>query len=455
MNSDRSAQLETGSIPGLLLKFAAPAIVGTMTQAMYMIIDRVFVGRAIGANGIAGITVSFPFMLIVLAFSMLIGFGGTTLISLRLGEKNKAEAERILGISAILLVFASLVITFLGLAFVDQILTFFGASREVLPFAHDYLVVIILGSGFHMIGFGLNAAIRGEGNPRIAMLSILISVLLNAILAPIFIFKLSWGMKGAALATIIGQAVSAVWVVSYFLFGTSLLKLRPSNMRLDLGICRNIFANGSPAFAMQLVGSVLQSILNHQLGVYGGDLAIASMGIIFSVAMLFAMPVLGLNQGAQPIIGYNYGAQRFDRVKKALETAILAGTTATALGFVIVMLFPVQVIRFFDSKNADQIALGSHAIRIAMCMTPLIGFQIVSSHYFQAVGKPTYAMLLMLSRQVFFLVPALLVLPLFFGLDGVWASLPAADFASSVLTAFYLFFELRRLKDRHLATEPT
>ncbi len=453
MNSDRSAQLGRGSVPRLLLQFATPAIVGTMSQALYTIIDRIFVGRAIGEDGISGVTVSFPFVLVALAFSMLVGFGATTLISIRLGERKNSEAERILGHAAVLLVAASLLITVLGLLFLDSVLRFFGASEAVLPYARDYLRVLALGSIFQVVSFGLNAAVRGEGNPWIAMFSILISVVLNAVLAPIFIFGFSWGMEGAALATVAGQAVSTVWVVAHFFGRASVLKLRLRNFRLSADLCLAIFATGSPTFLMQLVASLLQSLLNHQLGVYGGDLAIATMGIIFPVIMFFAMPIFGLNQGAQPIIGYNYGAQRYDRVKKALEIAILVASGATALGFAVAMLFPLQVVRLFGQSDQDLIASGGHAIRIAMAMMPLVGFQIVSSSYFQAVGKPRQAALLMLSRQVLMLVPAVIVLPRMFGLDGVWASIPTADFASSALTGACLLFELRHLRDRHLAME--
>ena len=294
---DRSTQLGQASIPRLLLSFAIPAIVGTMAQALYYLIDRVFVGRALGSNAIAGITVAFPFMLVVLAFGMLVGFGGTALISIRLGEKRKADAERVLGSIVVLLLVASALLTLAGLLWLDDILVLFGASKATLPYARDYLRIIVFGTVFQMFAFSLNAAIRGEGNPKIAMLSMLISVLLNAILAPIFIFRFSWGMQGAALATVISQAVTAAWVVAYFLAGKSVLRLRLRTLRFDGGIRRQILAFGSPAFAMQLAASVLQSVLNHQLGRYGGDLAISVMGILYAMFMLVAMPVFGLNQG--------------------------------------------------------------------------------------------------------------------------------------------------------------
>jgi putative MATE family efflux protein len=448
MDSDRSAQLGRGSIPGLLLRFSTPAIVGMMAQALYNLIDRVFVGRALGGDGIAGITVAFPFMLVVLALGMLIGFGATAQISIRLGEGKKAEAERILGNAAVLLVAASLLSTAVGLMMIDSILRLFGASEAVLPYARDYLRIIIMGTIFQTVGFGLNAVIRGEGNPRVAMLSMLISVALNAILAPIFIFGFHWGMQGAALATVLSQAVSAVWVVAYFLSGASVLRFHARNFRPDWSICVGICVMGSPPFAVQLVASAMQSILNHQLYVYGGDRAIAVMGILYAIFMLIAMPIFGINQGAQPIIGYNYGARRFDRVKQALETAIVAATTLTTLGFAATMLFPAQVIRLFDPRDEALLALGTHAIRIAVLMLPIVGFQIVSASYFQAVGKPREALLLLLSRQALLLIPALLLLPRLFGLDGVWASLPTADLGASVLTGSCLVLELRHLGRR-------
>jgi putative MATE family efflux protein len=446
LDMDRSQQLGHASIPRLLLGFAIPAIVGTMAQALYNLIDRIFVGRALGSDGIAGIAVAFPFMLVVLAFGMLVGFGGTALISIRLGEQRKAEAERVLGNTAVLLLIASVVTTVAGLLWLDQILYLFGASEATLPYARDYLWIIVLGTVFQMMGFGLNAAIRGEGNPRIAMLSMLISVVLNVILAPVFIFGLSWGMQGAALATVISQAVTAVWVVGHFLRGGSLLRFHVSTLRLDGRICRQILAFGAPPCAMQLAASVLQSIMNHQLSRYGGDLAISVMGILYAMFMLVGMPIFGLNQGAQPIIGYNYGARQFARVKRTLELAILAATCVTVFGFCVMMLFPAEVIGLFNRDDKALLTLGTHAMRLSILMMPLIGFQIVSASYFQAVGKPKTAMLLMLSRQLLLLIPAMLILPRFFGLDGVWVALPTSDFAASLLTGLCLVLELRQLK---------
>jgi putative MATE family efflux protein len=447
MDMDRSTRIGQAAIPRLLLSFSLPAIVGMLAQALYYSIDRIFLGRALGYEGIAGVTVAFPFMLVVLAFGMLVGFGGTALISIRLGQGNKAQAEQVLGNTTVLLVVVSLCITAVALRWLDGILVRFGASVTVLPYARAYLRIIVLGTIFQTVAFGLNAAIRGEGNPKIAMLSMLISVLVNVILAWLFIMRFSWGMQGAALATVIAQAVTATWVVAYFFSGTSVLRFHARNLRLSGHICRQIIIFGSPPCAMQLAASVQQTILNRQLGAHGGDVAISVMGIIFSMLMMVLMPIFGINQGAQPIIGYNYGAKRFDRVKKALELAVLAATGLAAVGFAVMMLFPAQVIWLFGrQQNQHLLALGIHAIRIATLALPLIGFQSVSASYFQAVGKSREAMLLMLSRQVIFLIPAVLILPRFFGLDGVWAALPTADVAASLLTGVCLLVELRRLK---------
>jgi len=453
---DRSQKLAEGAIPHLLLTFSVPAILGMMAQALYYVIDRIFVGQAIGNDAIAGTTVAFPFMLIMLAFSMLIGFGAAALISIRLGERKKAEAEQVLGNAAVLLVGVSLMLTAVGLLLLDPLLKTFGASAVVLPLARGYLRIIVLGAVFQAVSFGLNAVIRGEGNPWIAMLTLLISVLLNAILAPIFLFLLHWGMPGAGLATVVSQAVAAVWVLAYFLRGRSLLKFHAKNLRLRWPICAAIMATGSPQFAIQLTASVINIILINQLKVYGGDLAISVWGIVWAVAMMIFMPIFGINQGAQPIIGYNYGAQRFDRVKKALQTAMLAATAIAVLGFTVAMLSPAAVIRLFSRKDEYEALarVGSAALRICMLMLPVVGFQIVGANYFQAVGKPKQAMFLSLSRQVFILIPAVLLLPHFFGLFGVWAAMPTADLGSVLLTAVWLTRELQHLGRRHAETAP-
>ncbi len=450
--------LAEGDIPRLLLKFSLPAIGGMIAQALYMFIDRVCVGQKIGQDGIAGITFAFPYMLIQMAFGMLLGLGAAALISIRLGEGRKADAERVLGNVFTLMIVVSLIQSALGVYFAEPILKAFNASPEVLPFAKDYLQIIALGAAFQTMSFGFAAAIRAEGNPFIAMATMLISVFVNLILAPLFLFAFDWGMKGAALATVLAQAVSTVWVVWHFTLGHGVLKIRVRNLRPRLETCRAIAVIGSPHFAMQLAAAAFNGILNSELQFYGHDIAVSAMGVLYVVIMLAAMPIFGINQGAQPIIGFNYGAKRFDRVKKTLLCASLAATCFAVAGYLVAMCFPGQVIRLFD-RNSDRelIEVGSHGMRIAMLMFPIVGFQVVSASYFQAVGKPFKAMFLFLSRQVLCLIPAALVLPRFFGLTGVWAAMPAADVCSAALTGVCLLWELRNLQEKHelqTAVEP-
>ena len=442
---DRSQRLGEASIPFLLVTFSAPAIVGMLAQATYNLVDRAFVGHALGPDGIAGITISLPFMLVLLACGMLIGFGAGALVSIRLGEGKKDDAEDVLRHAVLLLAAASLIVTVMGLVFLDPLLRLFGASDRVLPFGRDYLQIIVLGTVFQVGGFGLNAVIRGEGNPRVAMLTLLIGVVLNVILAPVFLFGLGWGMRGAGLATVLSQAVSATWTLFHFASGRSVLKLHAGDWRMSWPVCASILAIGSPPFLMQLAASVMNSLLNNQLRAHGGDLAISVMGVIYAVAMMVFMPIFGINQGTQPIIGYNYGARKLGRVKRTWQSAVFAATGIALLGFLVMMVFPAQVIRLFEPSDAALLKLGCRALRMAGIMLPMVGFQIVSAGYFQAVGKSKQAMLLMVSRQILVLIPAVLLLPRFFGLDGVWLALPASDFVASLITGVCISFELRRL----------
>jgi putative MATE family efflux protein len=442
-------------------------MIGMLTQALYNFVDRAFVGRAYtieADRALAGVQVAFPYMLVLMACAMLIGFGAAAQVSIRLGEKKKEEAERVLGTAALLLGILSVTLTIVGLLSLDRILALCGGLDSEPRYDRMYLGIIIYGTVFQVLGFGLNAVIRAEGNPRTAMYSLLIGVLLNCVLAYVFLFVFHWGVRGTAIATVIAQAVSAIWVVGYFFSGKSLLRLHWRNIRLDLPICGRILAIGSPMFAMQIAAAIMNSLLNNQLRYYGlrdlgsggGDLAIAALGAIYPVMMVILMPVFGINQGTQPIIGFNFGAKRYDRVKEALLTGIGYASTLTIGGFIVIMLFPQAVLGIFISSldpNRDAlINLGAHAIRVGMMMLPLIGFQVVSASYFQATGKPREALFLMLSRQLLFLMPAVWILPQFFGLEGVWRALPCADLASSLLSGTLLFMELRHLESRHQET---
>jgi putative MATE family efflux protein len=449
---------------GLLIRLSMPAMVGMLVQSTYFFVDRAFVGKALDLDAGAGIMIAFPYMLALQAASMLIGIGAAARVSIKLGEKKNEEAELILGNAATMLFLASVVLTIAGFVALPHVLARLEVNDAVKEYAGQYLRVIIFATGFQLVGYGLNSIIRSEGNTRTAMWTLLIGVFLNAILAYIFLFVCHWGMRGAAWATAISQGVSAAWVLLYFVRGHSILRFHARLLRLDGPTCGRIVLFGLPMFAMMLFASLMLTFLNRQANQYGiklpvadgGALALAIWGGIFSLLQLANNPVYGVNQGTQPIIGYNYGAQRFDRVKQALLTGILFASTLTVGGFVIAMLFPEAILSLFINRQKvapeqveQMLHIGAHAMRICFLMSPLVGFQAVSASYFQVIGKPREATLLMLSRQVLLLIPMVLILPRFFGLDGVWMALPVSDFLSSLITGTALFFELRHLDVRH------
>lgn len=442
---DRSKQLGEEKISKLLIRFSVPAIIGMLVNALYNIVDRIFVGRGVGSLALSGIAISFPIPLMIMAFGMLIGIGATSLISIRLGQNKREEAEVIVGNSFILLLGISLAISLIGYLFMDGLLIQFGASADVLPYARTYIKVLLWGAVFQSIGFGMNNFIRAEGNPKVAMQTMILGAVLNTILNPVFIFGFHLGVAGSALATVISQGIAAIWVLYYFLGEQASLKLRIKNMKLKMSIVRDITAIGISPFMMQIVASFVTVLFNKSLAFYGGDEAIAAMGIINSIVMLIFMPVFGINQGAQPIIGYNFGAGQYRRVKQALGLGILGATIVMILGFALTQLFPVGLMSLFSQNDEELIRLGAQGLRIYLVMLPIIGFQVAVVNYFQATGKPKKSIFLSLSRQLIFLVPAVLVLPHFFQLTGVWAAGPVSDLISTVVTAVLLFIDLKHL----------
>jgi putative MATE family efflux protein len=439
---DHAKQLGQESITKLLIKFSVPAVVGMLVNSLYNIVDRIFVGRGVDSLAIAGITIGFPIMLITIAFAMLIGMGATSLISIRLGEQKQEEAELIAGNATVLLLIISIVISALGLIFLYPMLKLLGASPQVLPYAAEYMSIVLLGTVVAGIGMGMNNFIRAEGNPKMAMYTMIIGAIVNIILDYIFIFPLGMGIRGAAAATVISQGVSALWVLYYYWSGHSLIKIRVSNLRLEPGVVKTIMAVGMPMFVLQLTNSLQQLILNKSLGFYGGDTAIAAMGIIFSIVTLVVMPIVGINQGAQPIIGYNYGARQYDRVKEAVKTALMAATTILIIGFLLTRFFPGPIIALFNQTDYELLKVGAYGLTIFTLLIPVVGIQIVGSGYFQAVGKYRQALVLSLSRQVLLFIPALLIFPCFLGLNGIWITAPFADLGSALISGVWLYREL-------------
>lgn len=442
---NRTEQLGIQPIGKLLLKFSIPAIIGMLVNALYNIIDRIFIGHGVGALGLAGVTVAFPVMTTIMALGMLIGIGGGALTSIKLGQQNKEQADKILGNAVTLFIIFSLATMTVGLIFLKPILSLLGASKEVLPYAEGYTRIILLGVLFQYFSFGMNNFVRVEGNPHIAMITMLIGAVLNTILNPIFIYSLDMGVEGAAWATVLSQGVTTAWILYHFLSKNSILHLKKDNLKLDLEIVKKILAIGSAPASVQLGASLVGTITNINLKIYGGHYAQAAMGAIMSIAMVFLMPIFGINQGAQPIIGYNYGAQFYRRVKRTLFYAIAAATIFSVIGFIAVELFPNVFILMFN-KNPKMLHIGVEGIRIYLFMLPVIGFQIVSANYFQAVGKPQKALVLSLLRQVVILIPLLYILPKSLGLRGVWLSAPISDFISAVITFIVLWHEMRHFK---------
>ena len=471
-HTEQTRQLENAPIRVLLWLYSIPAILGMVVNATYNIIDRIFIGQTIGEIGITAATLSFPAMMIFNAFGMLIGVGASTIISIKLGEKKNAEAEQIIGQSLFLFVLISALFLVFGLIFLEPMLSLFGATALSMPFAKEYLGITLFGILFQTIAFGVNGFIRAEGQPQVAMLSMLIGAVSNIVFDWLFLVVFGTGIWGAALATILAQALSSVWILWLYFSGRTLLKIRFRQIRFNDRLVVQIVSYGFPPFVMQIMGCVLQILQNRQLKYYGeiygnlhglengAEISIAIMGILFSVFLLFLMPLLGLGQGMQPIVGYNIGAKRFDRVSQTLTLALFSAFLFSSLTFVLVMLRPewfiLPFIKLNSPDHAEILLLGIHAVRIFSVMIPGVGIVVIMTSYFQSCGKPLLSLFLTLFRQVFLLVPLLLFLPCVFeripastGLDGIWYSTPISDFGAIVLAIVFLIFEFRSLRGRH------
>lgn len=446
---DKTKIMGTEKIGKLLFKFSLPAITGMLVNALYNIVDRIYIGHIsnVGPYALSGLAITFPISTIIMAFGMLIGLGATAVISIKLGENNKESAEKILGNAVMLNAIISVVVSIVGLLLIDKLLLLFGASENSLFYAKNYITIILFGVIFQNLGFGTNNIIRAEGNPKMAMLTMIFGAIINIILDPIFIFTFNMGIQGAAIATVIAQAFNTFWVLHYFCSkkSGSILKLKRKYLKVSLEVTKEIFSIGMSPFAMQVAASLVILLYNRGLKTYGGDLAIAAFGIINSISMLIFMPIFGINQGSQPIIGFNYGAKAYHRVKETLKLAIFAATTICLIGYIAIQIFPEFLMKAFVGNNIDLIKLGAHGIRIDLIFLPIIGLQIVGTNYFQAIREAKTSMLLSILRQVLILIPFILLFPKIKGLDGLWASQPAADIIASVLTAVFLIKSIKGL----------
>ncbi|MBD5326498.1 MAG: MATE family efflux transporter [Bacteroides sp.] len=439
--------LGTKSIGRLLVQYSVPAVIASTVTSLYNIIDSIFIGRGVGAMAITGLAISFPMMNLVIAFVMLIAVGGATISSIFLGQKDEAKATNVLHNVITLSLVHSVVFGGLSLFFLDDILTMFGATAETLPYAHDFMFVVLLGTPIAYVFISLNNVMRATGYPTKAMVSALLSVIVNVILAPIFIFVFDWGIRGAAFATVCGQTSAFIWVTVHFCSKKSFVHFSRSARWFVPSIAKKIYAIGMSPFLINVCACVVVVFINKSLLEYGGsdgNMAVGAFGIINRVTMFFLMIVMGVTQGMQPILGYNYGAGNWSRVKKTLNLGIWVGTAITVVGFAITMIIPDTVTRMF-TDDSTLIRLSREGFRIVLLAYPFIGSAIVIQNFFQSIGKPQLSIFLSVTRQMVFLLPLLLWFPTMWGLDGVWASMAASDFTSFLLTVGTLIVVKRRM----------
>ncbi|SHG19523.1 MATE family efflux transporter [Dysgonomonas macrotermitis] len=444
-------ELENKQISRLLWQYALPAIVGTMVNSLYNVIDRIFIGLWVGDDAISALGLVLPIMNITAAVGMLVGAGSASRISIFLGKKDIVTAEKIAGTSFVMTLILSGIVILGLLLFLDPVLRYAGASDVTLPYARDFLVIFLPGNLFLSLCFNFNNMMRASGYPKKAMITMLISVVTNIILAPIFIHYLGWGIKGAATATFIAMVVGFIFVMQHFMNPRSFIKLRVKNLRLSKKIVWSITSIGMSPFFMQLAASAVIFFIIFQLrkaagdDTHAGDMAIGAYTIANTLLMLIVMVVIGLTQGMQPIVGYNYGAKNYIRVKDTVVYTIKIGMAITTFGFILGFFFPHIFVSFFNP--GPILAEDSvNALRILIICFPLVGFQLVVTNFFQCIGQAGKSILLSLTRQVLFLVPALFIMPQYFGLNGVWMSIPIADSLATVTTLILFVMQVRILK---------
>lgn len=440
--------LGTEPIGKLLIKYSVPAIIGMMVNALYNVVDRMFIGNipGVGPMAITGLGVTMPIMTIILAFGMLIGIGATTNISIKLGQGKREEAEHIVGNSITLALIIGIILTVVGTIFSDSILKVFGASESTLIYAKSYMSIILLGTIFSISAMVFNNIIRGDGNPKLSAIIMAAGCATNIVLDAVLIFGFNMGIQGAALATIASQGLTAIWGFSYYLKGKSNLKFKKTSLKLDMNIVKMIFAIGSAPFAMQLATSLVQVISNNALRTYGSDLAIGAMATISSIVMIFLMPSFGLVQGMQPIVGFNYGAKNYDRAIKTFKLSLLSSSVFFIVGALLIQFVPQVLVGMFN-RDPQLMDITVNGLRKYAFALPIIGISIVGTNYIQSSGKAKIAMVLSLLRQVIILIPMILILPKFLGLNGVWFAQPTADIIASAITAIVLIKEIRSYKE--------
>lgn len=445
MNEEAVRLLGEAGIRRLIFRYSAPTIISTVVSATYNVVDRIFVGRVCGEDALAAITVCFSPALFLLALAMTVGQGSSTLISIKLGERDKAGAEKVLGQAIFLFFVFYAVSATLVLIFLEDLLMFFGATEKILPLAVSYYSIIIGGLIFEKISFGINNLIRAEGRPNYSMSTIIIGGVVNVVLDWLFLCEFGWGIEGAALATVTAQACGTMWVAYFYFGGKSYLKVRLANIRAHWRLIVSMVYAGSPSLIIQGLASIATMMFVRQARFYGSESAIAVIGISLTVTTFIFLPVVGLSMGVQPIIGFNWGAKNYARVRAAFVNALWIGTAICTAGFTAAQFFPDYIFMIFLSADSPLIPMGERALRLLTLCFPLIATNIITSGYFQSVKRPIMSIMITVVRQVLFLVPFLFILPKFMGIDGIWASFSVSDFMAFVFSLYILLREMRLL----------
>ncbi|WP_101544230.1 MATE family efflux transporter [Bacteroides cutis] len=439
--------LGTESIGKLLMQYAIPAIIAMTASSLYNMVDSIFIGHGVGTMAISGLALTFPLMNLAAAFGSLVGVGASTLISVKLGQKDYDTAQRVLGNVVVLNILLGVAFTVVVMAFLDPILYFFGGSDQTIGYARDYMQIILLGNVVTHLYLGLNAVLRSSGHPQEAMYATIATVVINTLLDPLFIYGLGWGIRGAAIATIVAQIVSLLWQLKLFGNKDELLHFHRGIFRLRRKIVSDTLAIGMSPFLMNLAACFIVILINQGLKEYGGDLAIGAFGIVNRLVFIVVMIVMGLNQGMQPIAGYNFGAKRYDRVNRVLKLTIIYATGVTTFGFFVGMLMPDLVVGIFTSDR-ELVDISARGLRIVVMFFPIIGFQMVTANFFQSIGMAGKAIFLSLTRQMMILLPCLLILPRFYGTAGVWYSMPVSDLIASLIAAAMLIWQFRMFREK-------
>lgn len=449
MTTDKKLLTELSEKPvfSLLLQYAIPAIVAMVASSLYNIVDGIFIGQGVGAGAIMGLAITMPIMNLSAAFGAMVGVGGSTLLSVKLGEKDYNFAAKILGNVITLNCIIGIGLGAVMLLFLDPILRFFGASDYTIPYARDFMVIVLIGNVFTHLFLGLNAMLRSSGKPKKAMKATIMTVIINIALAPLFIFVLHLGIRGAALATILSQLIVLLWQFKLFSNPNELIHLRRDTYRLERRIVTGSLSIGLSPFLINLCACIVVIIINKQLVSYGGDVAVGAYGIANRMMFFFVMVVIGINQGMQPIAGFNFGAKHYTRLNQVLKYAITIATGIWIVGFIVCVLLATPVASAF-TNNEELLKEAAHALRVMNLVVPIIGFQMITIGFFQSIGKAGISIFLSLTRQLLFLVPLLLILPNFFGLEGIWYSVPIADGTAAITAAIVLIYHMRKFKMR-------